>query len=68
MFRFGYGIAPLNCKLSEFNHEKGKPTNEPVKRKFYTSYAFQEEPLKYKKKKKLNSKPKTFEEELDLER
>ena len=68
MFRFGYGIAPLNCKLSEFNHEKGKPTNEPVKRKFYTSYAFQEGPLKYKKKKKLNSKSKTFEEKLDMER
>ena len=49
MFKFGYGIASLNCKLSEFNHEKSKPTNEPVKRKFYTSYAFQEEPLKYKK-------------------
>lgn len=68
MFKFGYATAPLNCKLSEFNHEKGKPTNEPVKRKFYTPYAFQEEPLKYKKKKKLNSKPKTFEEEFDVER
>ena len=68
MFRFGYGIAPLNCKLSEFNHEKSKPTNEPVKRKVYSSFAFQEEALKYKKKKKLNSRPKTFEEELDMER
>ena len=68
MFRFGYGIAPLNCKLSEFNHEKGKPTNEPVKRKVYSSFAFQEEALKYRKKKQLNSKSKTFEEQLDMER
>ena len=50
MFRFGYGIAPLNCKLSEFNHEKSKPTNEPVKRKVYSSFAFQEEALKIRKK------------------
>ena len=68
MFKFGYATAPLNCKLSEFNHEKGKPTNEPVKRLFYSSFTSQEETAKYYKKKKLKGKPITFEEELDVER
>lgn len=65
MFRFGYGVAPLNCKLSEFNHEKSPQSNEPVKRRFYNCY---QETTKYYKKKRLKAKPKTFEEEVDLER
>ena len=66
MFRFGYGVAPLNCKLSEFNHENNSQSHHVrVKRVFYAVSA-EKETMKYKKKKKL--KPKTFEEELDLER
>lgn len=66
MFRFGTGFAPLNRKLSEFNHEHNQQSHHKcVKRVYYDAFA-DEKIMKYKKKKIL--KAITPEEIIDMEK